>query len=187
MGTNITYYAKEKKGFAGDVSTMAGVQIPTGPPNSTRGVCVKLFSLVQVFFQFGFREWFYKRKRSHSLVKDTGAAPLKRRRKMPAFRTKKEVHDWITSGRKTIELRKGKAQNGESIAFLNGRNQTVRGRILRKREGNIGDLLNAATYKRIVPTARTLDEAMEFIKHIYFSLEGTFTTYEFEIEDKKQS
>ena len=106
---------------------------------------------------------------------------------MPAFRTKKEVHEWIRSGRKTIELRRGKAQNGENITFLNGRNQMVKGRILKKREGNIGDVLNAATYKRIVPTARNLGEAMEFIKHIYSTLEGTFTTYEFEIEKDKPS
>jgi len=106
---------------------------------------------------------------------------------MPAFRTKKEVHDWIRSGRKTIELRKGKAQNGESITFLNGRNDTVKGRILRKCEGNLRDVLNATTFKRVVPTARNLDEAAGFIKRIYPSLEGTFTTYEFEIEDGKQS
>jgi len=28
---------------------------------------------------------------------------------------------------------------------------------------------------------------MEFIKHIYSTLEGTFTTYEFEIENDKPS
>ena len=106
---------------------------------------------------------------------------------MPAFLTKKEIHDWIRTGKKTIELRKGKAQNGNSITFLNGRNQMVKARIIRKREGNFKDVLTAATYKRIVPTARNLEEAIAFIKQIYPSIEGTFTTYEFEIEKEKQS
>ena len=106
---------------------------------------------------------------------------------MPAFRTKKEVHDWIKSGKKTIELRKGKTQNGDSITFLNGRNGKIKGRILRRQEGTLRDVLSEATYKRIVPTARNLGEAMEFIRRIYPSAEGTFTAYEFEIDEKKEN
>ena len=106
---------------------------------------------------------------------------------MPAFRTKKEVHDWIKSGKKTIELRKGKTQNGDSITFLNGRNEKMIGRILRRREGALRDVLNEDTYKRIVPTARDLGEAMDFIKRIYPSAEGMFTAYEFEIDQKEKA
>jgi hypothetical protein len=62
----------------------------------------------------------------------------------------------------------------------------VKGRILRKREGHLHELLNSATYKRIIPTARNLDDAVDFVKGIYQSTEGTFATYEFEIEQIKR-
>ena len=103
----------------------------------------------------------------------------------PAFLTKKEVYEWIRTKRKTIELRRGKSQNGENITFLNGRNESVKARILRKQEGTLYAVLNVATFKRIVPTAETLDEAVAFVKQIYASTEGTFTTYEFELDQKE--
>ena len=100
---------------------------------------------------------------------------------VPAFLTKKQIYDWIKAGEKTIELRSGKSLNGENITFLNGRRQTVKGRILRKREGKFEDLLNAATYLKIVPVAKSLDEAVAFVKEIYPLTEGTFTAYEFQL------
>lgn len=84
-----------------------------------------------------------------------------------------------------MELRRGKAQNGDNIAFLNGRNESVKGRILRKQEGTLEDVLNTATYQKIIPTAKNLNEAMAFVKQIYPSTEGTFTTYEFEINQQE--
>ena len=105
--------------------------------------------------------------------------------KTPAFLTKKEVYEWIRTRKKTIELRRGKPQNGERIAFLNGRNESVKGRILRKQEGTFEDVLNAATYKKIIPPANNLDEARAFVKQIYPQTGGVFTTYEFELDQKK--
>ena len=105
---------------------------------------------------------------------------------MPTFLTKKQVYDWVLTGEKTIELRKGKSQNGDRIAFLNSQRQCVKGRILRKREGKLEDVLNAATYRKIIPTAKTLDEAVEFIKQIYQTTEGTFTAYEFQLNQEDQ-
>ena len=103
---------------------------------------------------------------------------------MPTFLTKKEVYEWIRTKKKTIELRRGKSQNGENITFLNGRNESVKGRILRKQEGTLEDVLNAATYKKIIPTANNLNEAKAFIKQIYPQTDGTFTAYEFELDQK---
>ena len=104
---------------------------------------------------------------------------------VPAFLTKKQVYDWVKTGEKTIELRKGKPQNGDHIAFLNGQRQCVKGRILRKREGKLDEVLNAATYRKIIPTAKTLNEAVEFIRQIYQSTEGTFTAYEFKLNQEQ--
>jgi ASC-1-like (ASCH) protein len=103
---------------------------------------------------------------------------------VPAFLIKKQVYDWVKTGEKTIELRRGKSQNGDRIAFLNGQRQCVKGRILRKREGKLDEVLNAATYRKIIPTAKTLDEAMEFIKQLYQSTDGTFTAYEFQLNQE---
>jgi ASC-1-like (ASCH) protein len=100
---------------------------------------------------------------------------------MPTFLTKKQVYEWIKAGDKTIELRSGKSLNGESITFLNGRRQTVKARILRKREGKLDEVLNVDTYRKIVPTAKSLDEAVAFVKQIYPLTDGTFTAYEFQL------
>jgi ASC-1-like (ASCH) protein len=100
---------------------------------------------------------------------------------MPAFLTKKQVYDWIRAGEKTIELRSGKSLNGENITFISGRRQTVKARILKKREGKLPEVLNVETYLKIVPTARSLEEAVAFVKQIYDSTDGVFTTYEFRL------
>jgi ASC-1-like (ASCH) protein len=103
---------------------------------------------------------------------------------VPSFLTKKQVYDWILTGEKTIELRKGESQKGDCIAFLNGQRKCLKGRILRKREGKLEDVLNVATYRKIIPTAKTLDEAVEFIRKLYQSTEGMFTTYEFQLNQE---
>ncbi len=103
---------------------------------------------------------------------------------VPAFRTKKRFYDWVKTGEKTIELRKGKTQKGSGIAFLNGRGQCIKGRILRKREGKLDEVLNENTYRKIIPTAKTLGEAVEFIRQLYLSTEGTFTAYEFKLNQE---
>lgn len=100
---------------------------------------------------------------------------------MPTFLTKKQVYDWIKTGDKTIELRSGKSLNGESITFLNGRRQTAKGRILRKREGKLDEVLNLDTYRQIIPVAKNLDEAVAFVKQLYPSTDGIFTAYEFQL------
>jgi ASC-1-like (ASCH) protein len=108
--------------------------------------------------------------------------PTKRKTITPTFLINKEVYEWIRTKQKTIELRRGKPQNGDKIAFLSGRNESVNGKILRKHEGKLEEVLNAATYKKIIPTANSLAEAKDFIKQIYPQTHGTFTTYEFELD-----
>jgi ASC-1-like (ASCH) protein len=100
---------------------------------------------------------------------------------MPAFLTKKQVYEWIRTGEKTIELRKGRPLNGDCIVFLNGQKQCVKGRILRRQEGALHEVLHAGTYRRIVPTAKNVDEALAFVRQIYPLTDGTFTAYEFQI------
>ncbi len=100
---------------------------------------------------------------------------------MPTFLTKKQAYDWIKRGDKTIDLRRGKQSKGDTIVFLSGHMQFVKGRIVKKQEGTLQELLNEDTYKKIVPIAKNLDEALVFIKEIYPLTDDIFTAYEFQL------
>jgi len=95
---------------------------------------------------------------------------------MPLF-----VFEWIRSGQKTIELRRGKAKEGSNAVFQCGRN-ILRGLIVKKEEGNLTGILRQDNFKDIIPSARSLEEATEYLKKLYEKVEGTFTAYCFSLE-----
>jgi len=45
---------------------------------------------------------------------------------MPLFVVKKEMFEWIRSGRKTVELRKGKAKSGDQAVRAQSRSVIAR-------------------------------------------------------------
>jgi len=91
---------------------------------------------------------------------------------------KKEVFEWIKTGKKTIELRKGKAKSGDQAVFQCGRN-ILRAKIIRKDEGNLQTLLQSLNFKQIIPTANSAEEAKAYVKKLYGTTDGTFTAYQF--------
>jgi len=91
---------------------------------------------------------------------------------------KKEVFEWIKTGKKTIELRKGKAKAGEQAVFQCGRN-ILRGKIVRKVEGNLSTLLQNLNFKQIIPTANSIEETKAYVKKLYGTTDGTFMAYQF--------
>jgi ASC-1-like (ASCH) protein len=91
---------------------------------------------------------------------------------------KKEVFEWIQTGKKTIELRKGKAKSGTQAVFQCGRN-ILRGKIVRKFEGNLQTLLQSLNFKQIIPAATSAEEAKAYIRKLYGTTDGTFTAYQF--------
>jgi ASC-1-like (ASCH) protein len=91
---------------------------------------------------------------------------------------KKEVFQWIKTGKKAIELRKGKAKAGEQAVFQCGRN-ILRGKIVRRDEGKLQVLLQSLSFKQIIPTANSIEEAEVYIKKLYGTTDGTFTAYQF--------
>jgi ASC-1-like (ASCH) protein len=91
---------------------------------------------------------------------------------------KKEVFEWIKTEQKTIELRKGKAKAGDQAVFQCGRN-ILRGKILRKDEGNLSTLLHNLNFKQIIPTAHSAEEAEVYIKKLYEATDGPFAAYQF--------
>jgi len=97
---------------------------------------------------------------------------------MPLFMVKKEVYEWINNGQKTIELRKGTPKQGDSAVFQCGR-KILRGRIVRKEKGNLAEVLREDNYKKVIPSANSLQGAIDFIKKLYGTIEGTFTVYSF--------
>jgi len=76
---------------------------------------------------------------------------------------KKEVFEWIITGKKTIELRRGKAKAGEQAVFQCGR-KILRGKIVRTDEGNLLTLLQKIDFKQIIPTAHNVEEAKAYVK-----------------------
>lgn len=91
---------------------------------------------------------------------------------------KREVFQWIRTGQKTIELRKGRAKAGDQAVFQCGRS-LLRGKIVRKVEGTLSELLNDSSFKEIVPSATSVDEAKAYLKSLYGKTEGKFTAYYF--------
>jgi ASC-1-like (ASCH) protein len=61
---------------------------------------------------------------------------------------KKEVFEWIKAGRKTIELRTGKAKAGDQAVFQCGRN-ILKCRIISKDEVNLSALLHNLNWKNV--------------------------------------
>jgi ASC-1-like (ASCH) protein len=96
----------------------------------------------------------------------------------PLFMVKKEVFERIKTGKKTIELRKGKAKPGDQAVFQCSR-KILRGKIIRTDEGNLVTLLQSLDFKQIIPTAQNVEEAEAYIKKLYGTTEGTFTAYRF--------
>jgi len=96
---------------------------------------------------------------------------------------KLEVFKWIKDGLKTIEIRKGKALRGSRIVFIAGvrRGEMVilKANILDKKEGSLSELLTESNFKRVVPIAESLNEAIAYVQSIYPN-ETMFTSYYFE-------
>jgi ASC-1-like (ASCH) protein len=89
---------------------------------------------------------------------------------------KKQVFDWIRTRQKTIELRRGRAREGDKAVFQCGRN-ILRGIIAKKEQGNLTDVLRQDNYKNIIPIAYCLEEAITYFKGLCGIVEGRFTTF----------
>lgn len=70
---------------------------------------------------------------------------------------------------------------GSNAVFQCGKH-IIRGRIIKKEEGSLTDVLKQDNYKNIVPSAQSLEEATAYLKRLYGTDEGAFTAYSFELE-----
>jgi len=67
---------------------------------------------------------------------------------------------------------------GDVILFQCGRS-ILRRKIIEKDEGKLTDVLRQDNYKNIIPSANTLEEAINYIKKLYGTTEGIFSAYYF--------
>jgi ASC-1-like (ASCH) protein len=95
---------------------------------------------------------------------------------VPTFLAKKEVFEWLVQGKKTIDVRKGSPQQGETAVFLCGpRRLTLR--VVKTESGQLSDVIREDNYRQIIPDAANLSDAFAYLRGIYGDYAGVFTAY----------
>ena len=95
---------------------------------------------------------------------------------VPLFPAKREVFAWIKNGRKTVDVRKGRAWRGE-VAVIQSGASYLRFRIVKKETGKLSEVIRSDNFLAVIPTAETVDDALAFLRGIYGNREGVFTAY----------
>jgi hypothetical protein len=95
---------------------------------------------------------------------------------MPLLRTKKEIFEWLKQGKKIIDVRKGKPYRGEFAYFQSGQ-QMLRLRIIKRETGRLTDLVHGGNYWLVIPSAKTLEDAVVYLQMLYGNCDGFFTAY----------
>jgi ASC-1-like (ASCH) protein len=96
---------------------------------------------------------------------------------LPPFRTKKEAFDWLSSGEKTIDVRKGKPFRGEVAVYLSGQ-RVLRLKIAKTETGILRSIIRADNFKLIIPSALNSEEAIAYFHKLYGQCnDGFFTAY----------
>ncbi len=95
---------------------------------------------------------------------------------MPLFPVRKQVFEWISENKRTVEIREGKSKKGDEAVFRSGKN-VVRRLITERREGHLRYLLLHYGFKRVIPTVHTLEETLRFYESLGTNINGIFTAY----------
>ena len=88
----------------------------------------------------------------------------------------KEIFLWLKDGRKTKDVRKGSGRQGEFAYFLSGPYK-LKLKILKRESGSLEELVRLDNYWRIIPSAGSLDEAIDYFRNLYGGCDGVFTSY----------
>jgi ASC-1-like (ASCH) protein len=95
---------------------------------------------------------------------------------LPLLRTKKEVFEWLKEGKKTIDIRKGNPHSGDIAVFEAGPH-VLRLKIAKRELGRLTDLVRSDNYKEVIPSAETLEDAVDYLRRLYGDYDGVFTAY----------
>ena len=95
---------------------------------------------------------------------------------MPVFRTKKEAFEWLKTGEKTIDIRKGDPCRGEVAVYLSGR-KVLRMKITKREMGRLEEVVRSDNYRLVIPSAVTVEGAVAYLRRLYDDYDGVFTAY----------
>jgi ASC-1-like (ASCH) protein len=96
---------------------------------------------------------------------------------VPLFLAKKEVFEWLKSGAKTIDVRKGTPRKGSTAVFQSGA-MYLELPIIKMEMGTLEEVVTLENFRSVIPTARTLEEARGYLRRIYPSNDGSaYTAY----------
>ncbi len=89
---------------------------------------------------------------------------------------KKEVFAWLKAGTKTIDVRKGRPRHGEVAVFQSGTNNLELS-IVKKEIGALTEVITQENFRSVIPVAKHLNDAVDYLQAIYGTREGVFTAY----------
>jgi len=95
---------------------------------------------------------------------------------LPVFRTKKEAFEWLKTGEKTIDIRKGDPCRGEVAVYLSGR-KVLRMKITKREMGRLEEVVRSDNYRLVIPSAVTVEGAVAYLRRLYDDYDGVFTAY----------
>jgi ASC-1-like (ASCH) protein len=96
---------------------------------------------------------------------------------LPFFLAKKEVFEWLTQGKKTIDVRKGDSKPGEIAVFQSGPH-ALRLKIVKTESGRLTEVLRSDNFKQVIPSAVALGDAVDYLRGLYGGVyDGVFTAY----------
>jgi ASC-1-like (ASCH) protein len=95
---------------------------------------------------------------------------------LPLFPAKKEVFAWIKEGKKTIDVRKGPARRGKVAVFQSGPSH-LRLQIVKKETGKLTEVIRPDNYQSVIPSAKTFENALSYLRSLYGDEVGLFTAY----------
>ena len=95
---------------------------------------------------------------------------------MPVFRTKKEAFEWLKTGEKTVDVRKGDPCRGEIAVYLSGR-KVLRMKITKREMGRLEEVVRSDNYRLVIPSAVTVESAVAYLRQLYDGYDGVFTAY----------
>jgi ASC-1-like (ASCH) protein len=96
---------------------------------------------------------------------------------VPLFWAKKEVYHWLKDGEKTVDVRKGNAIRGSIATFQCGPFPILKFPIIKTETGLLSEVIREDNFKKIIPTAKTLKDAIDYLHSIYGKEETVFTAY----------
>jgi ASC-1-like (ASCH) protein len=95
---------------------------------------------------------------------------------LPTLLAKREVFEWLKQGKKTIDVRKGKPQHGDTLLFISGPYRLTM-KIVGTQSGALSELVRQDNFQQVIPSAVTLEDALAYLRGIYGCCDGCFTAY----------